>query len=563
MYRLKVISGPSLGKSFQLQPGETTVGRQGGNTLVFASSNVSKYHCAFIFEGGEVHLKDTGSANGTFVNGVLARERKLRVGYRISVGDVVLELKEIRAAVPAGTQNKPLRGSQFIGNVVPISGGGGYQPPMVAGGSPGGNLAVSYLAQHDPNQAMQQAPAMAPVPAPTDLKGKLLFSFENYVMPFFYGMNLKQEWKSIGAIIFGGFLVLNLLISVYPLIDSNEKMVMTEAGRRARFMARQLAERNGQALAEGGESRAEIGTVDREEGVSAYIVDLDNRIIAPGVRSNQYLVSGPEASFAIKMSKRFKAGLETGVVLLTHGGVVIAVEPIKKFDARTAKNLVFAMSVVAIDGTLSLPGAGGLSVIFSESFILSVLLAAFALFILYRLTLKPFEILNDDLDRVLRGETSQITHEFKNEDLDSLWDVLRSTVQRIPRGTGVAATEDAMSSRGLSPQEIEPMIRLLVEGADRGAVFCDHDRKIVFISEYFEEVSGIRGSDSIGQELSSVARDQAFGSLVKDLFERIDMGGSAAEEFEFNGAPYKIQAGAYGIGNSRGFLFLMTKKGDG
>src|SRR5205823_2325202 len=124
----------------------------------------------------------------------------------------------------------------------------------------------------------------------------------------FYSMNLRQEWKSVAATVCGAFLVLNLIVSVYPLVQSNQDNVMSEAGRRAKFIARQLAERNGPLLANGTDSRAELGSIEREEGVSAYIVDMESRILAPGIRSNQYLVSGGEAAFALKMSKRFKAG---------------------------------------------------------------------------------------------------------------------------------------------------------------------------------------------------------------------------------------------------------------
>ena len=48
-----------------------------------------------------------------------------------------------------------------------------------------------------------------------------------------------------------------------------------------------------------------------------------------------------------------------------------------------------------------------------------------------------------------------------------------------------------------------------------GLVVCGPDRRIISLNDVFEELSGIRAHDSIGQELGSVARDQSMGVLVR------------------------------------------------
>src|SRR4051812_2995732 len=93
MYRLKVLVGPNSGKSFNLPYGQVYVGRGDNNDIILQSHNVSKRHCVLEVHTGEVILRDQDSANGTFVNGVLAREKKLKLGDRISVGEFVLMLK--------------------------------------------------------------------------------------------------------------------------------------------------------------------------------------------------------------------------------------------------------------------------------------------------------------------------------------------------------------------------------------------------------------------------------------------------------------------------------------
>ncbi len=92
MYRLTVVAGSNRGSAFALQDGETSLGRQAGNTIVLPSSKVSKKHCVLVTDTSGVVVKDQGSSNGTFVNGILTKVKRLVPGDRVSVGDFVLEL---------------------------------------------------------------------------------------------------------------------------------------------------------------------------------------------------------------------------------------------------------------------------------------------------------------------------------------------------------------------------------------------------------------------------------------------------------------------------------------
>src|SRR5688572_27339788 len=101
MFKLTVISGPNRGSSFPVQEGEITIGRQTGNTVVLQSSKVSKQHCVLIVNNNEIVIKDQGSSNGTFVNGILTKLKKIKPGDRISIGEFVLELVEPVRKKPA------------------------------------------------------------------------------------------------------------------------------------------------------------------------------------------------------------------------------------------------------------------------------------------------------------------------------------------------------------------------------------------------------------------------------------------------------------------------------
>jgi Nif-specific regulatory protein len=88
--KLIVISGPLEGVIFTLSEGETSIGREVSNQICLANPSVSRHHCSIIRDGDQFQLKDLGSLNSTYVNGVPVKEQKLKSGDRIRVGDSLL-----------------------------------------------------------------------------------------------------------------------------------------------------------------------------------------------------------------------------------------------------------------------------------------------------------------------------------------------------------------------------------------------------------------------------------------------------------------------------------------
>lgn len=88
------VSQPSLimanGDVFPIPDGETTVGREAGNGLSLVTENtVSRRHAAIVKDGANILVRDLGSSNGTFVNGVkVATDTVLRPGDQVQFGEV-------------------------------------------------------------------------------------------------------------------------------------------------------------------------------------------------------------------------------------------------------------------------------------------------------------------------------------------------------------------------------------------------------------------------------------------------------------------------------------------
>ncbi|HET9754323.1 MAG TPA: FHA domain-containing protein [Myxococcales bacterium] len=93
--RLLVTAGPGKGAELALGSGWATLGRGAGNTLVIPDISVSRRHARIEERGAAIWVViDEGSGNGTRVNGRPVRERRLRDGDEVAVGDTRVRFLE-------------------------------------------------------------------------------------------------------------------------------------------------------------------------------------------------------------------------------------------------------------------------------------------------------------------------------------------------------------------------------------------------------------------------------------------------------------------------------------
>jgi hypothetical protein len=92
-WRLVVVEpAAERGAAFGID-GEATLGRGGGCSVPLTFDTfVSQVHARAFDRDGNLWIEDTGSTNGTFVNGTrIDQPVKLRRGDRVKVGETVLE----------------------------------------------------------------------------------------------------------------------------------------------------------------------------------------------------------------------------------------------------------------------------------------------------------------------------------------------------------------------------------------------------------------------------------------------------------------------------------------
>lgn len=519
MFKLAVVGGPAKGKSYMLRDGETSVGRVEGNDLVLQSTKVSKKHCVLVVNNASVTVKDAGSSNGTFVNGVLTKLKAIRPGDRVSVGEYVLELVKIEAP----------RAKPMPGNVVPIHGG---PVGMQASGAMSGGAASATNAALPSNDA-----------PPQDLKEKVIFYFEKYILNFVYNLNEKHEWHVMMAGMLAILTVAAVVVSVYPLVERVSEKLGNEAAGRALVLARQMVDRNAPAVFERQEAKMDISYVEKEPGVTgAYIIDMDQRVMAPGRKLNQSIGDPTEAVFATQATRFFYDHEQHERFVRVYGDIVAVSVPLRVFNSGAGKNVVMAVGLVYFDRSLVLIDSGTEMLSYVQGLILAAIFTVMIFFSLYRLTLRPLVYLNEQIDQVLKGNAQTVEKKFKMEEINPLIDVVNAALQRAAQGG-----PNSMSSGADDGLELAKFIGSRLEGGG-GLMIFDGEKRIQVWTPFIEEMTSIRADGAIGQEVGAVARDAAFGAFVEDLFQRAPFAGSEpiGDMLEFSGTQYQLDILATG-----------------
>ena len=94
--------GPNAGSRFLLDQDSTSVGRHPNADIFLDDVTVSRRHAEFIRRGTKFVVKDLGSLNGTYFDGVRIDIAELRDGCEVQVGKFRLTFFASRADLSAG-----------------------------------------------------------------------------------------------------------------------------------------------------------------------------------------------------------------------------------------------------------------------------------------------------------------------------------------------------------------------------------------------------------------------------------------------------------------------------
>ncbi len=87
---LLVLAGSNVGKTYNLEEGETFLGRGQNATIRLNDDGISRRHARLVQTGGLVRIEDLQSANGTLVNGEAVTQQPLADGDKIRLGSTTI-----------------------------------------------------------------------------------------------------------------------------------------------------------------------------------------------------------------------------------------------------------------------------------------------------------------------------------------------------------------------------------------------------------------------------------------------------------------------------------------
>jgi pSer/pThr/pTyr-binding forkhead associated (FHA) protein len=88
---IEALNGPVVGRVIEIRVKQFLIGRDPGCHLRPVSARISKRHCALLQRDGKAFIRDFGSINGTFVNGLEIRavEIELHDGDQVRIGPLL------------------------------------------------------------------------------------------------------------------------------------------------------------------------------------------------------------------------------------------------------------------------------------------------------------------------------------------------------------------------------------------------------------------------------------------------------------------------------------------
>jgi len=507
MYKLKVLSGQNVGKVYDLFSSETLIGRSATCDIQIPSENISKQHAKIVVDSHKVVLADLNSTNGSFVNGVQVEVSIIEPGDKISLYDTVLEFSKERS-------NKFALGGQV-----------------------------------DPNA--QQAVSMEAASA-TGL-AKVDQELEKRIMPPFYLMMEKVDFKLLVAFFAMGFILLTSLLSTIPLMTIIKDSVEAESKSRAKSLAKLLAISNQEALKVGRLSSLNVDMGFKEPGVKkAVIIRQENgEIVSPAIMSGTFLkgpIEGKVNSFR-KLTDRphhtFRAG----------GNTIISMYPIKFYSNTEGIEVTKFYTVVVYNSqALAMSNSHTINLLVQTLF-LALLFGSVLLYILLNIIDRPLRKLKEDL-AYTGPDTKTLETGILNHSLQDIYVSVNSILNQAGdsgASTGIVSEMD----RSFETQNITEMVGYAC------IIIGNSSESILDYNPYFEELTNLY--DLKGKRITDI-NDTALQQNIADLIERTKLNPESIEsnEFEFSGIPYLVKMQAiYGSNDVAYFICTFIPNEDG
>jgi hypothetical protein len=544
MWSIRVLSGAQSGHIYDLKRGKNLLGRGGTSDFKVQSLGISKEHCEIHVYKDKMMIVDLKSSNGTFVNGVKIQNSIIRVGDKVSLFDVIMDIiptpdirpksdsNELSKSEDKSAKQKKDKKSKKI-----------YQPPI-----PSSTNLPTNLPQYPMNYPQHGGAAMqvgfpqpdgmpfypgmqsgytqpntqaeVTPPAGTNVHEtfdeKLDHFMETKVMPAIYRLGAVFSFKQILQAFVIVFIFLVTILSTLPLSNIIKESNYSEAGKRAKSVARALAKANETALLAGQIGNLSVTDALKEEGIKEALIiqHSDGAVIAPSEKAGR-AESSPLVLAARRESQAKTMELDAGTIGATF--------PIIVYDPNTGEASPKYHVVVKYDiSSLNLNEERVVS-LFMQTLIISTLLGLLMFQLFARLIEHPIRSLNQQIDKALveRTDKTEVVFDYPS------FQKLISNVNIILNRAWSVQSDSLAANKPQQNKDLE--FSNLVDMISHPAVVIDTTQRVVAMNQNFEQLTQVSRDSIINQSYQGFS-DSSLVQNIDSLIARC------------NSSPYERQA---------------------
>ncbi|MFP5518546.1 MAG: FHA domain-containing protein [Bdellovibrionia bacterium] len=537
MWAIRILTGPQAGQIFPLQVGKNTLGRSPQCQIRLSSVGVSKEHAELHVQNDRVVITDLKSSNGTFINGVRTQQSPIRMGDKVGIHDILIDLilqapKNTAPHVGTGVSPAVVGGapSPSAYPQMPIPQPHvqqNYYQPQTAGVSSGG-AAPAYVPPQPPLQALQ---------------ARIQEYMDRVALPAIYQLAKVFEFKVVILGFVGVFIFVTTLLSMIPMVTITREAIVLESKRRAQSLARSLADLNQAAYLRQELNSLAVDSIQIQEGVEqALIVEQSSgNIVAPASRAG----GTADIPFISKIRAEGR-----GFVGQT-GNIIVSSFPIGAFDSSTGEQAVRAHAVVVYDiSALEFDDGRALS-LFLQTLVIASVVGLLIYYLLYSLIERPIKALNAELDLALREKRDTTQSEFNYPALQALVGNINSLLSRYVHGEGSGDGSQFVNRDG----EMENLV--LMMGLP-GLVFNSEGR-IIAVNSGFAQLARVEPQQLQGQTIHQIP-DSALQQNLNDLKIRAMENPRQMhnDQLEFGGHPCIMNCQAFTQSGDSVEFFIVT-----
>lgn len=531
--------------SKDLTEGSYKIGRGADCDIVLDSNKISKHHALLVIKGNRAAILDTGSSNGTFVNGFLVKKQLLKNSDVVEVGDFIIKNVTHRQT------RRSLEVNISQGNVALDS-----------------NLAEQIQPNEDFSPEIETSP---PVSENRNMAQIVVGWVDTKVMLPFYEIMKVTDYRFILGVILVASISIASFFSVAPILDWGIKITNKESIKRGQTILKQIVRENYRILSKSNDTT--LLTVAAAEAdkdmLEVYVLDTRTKsVLAP----TQYLGKSISDNYVLLAFEDLIDSGKTETVKDRGDGTYVLAQSIPYYNNSEANlnpesEAEPQLPVALVVGYFKPPKSIiGIYEPLAISGLVSLLLALISFFLLFKMISHPVGQLGEQLDAALKGESVELSCPTKFPELEGLATVINFAVSRARSGGGGNAEAPSGIPGGIDNEAEEGVYLKNIEefsvGSTDGILVLDRDKKVKFVSPILSELLSLRPQYALGQNIGDACRDGSFAGTVIDLSERVvaSLGENQVATLDINGVSRNLSAVGHRYSNGDiGFILITVK----